>query len=463
MNWLIFLGMSAVFFLVTAVAISIAPRGIRKVILVLVLLGLLGVCLKIFIFQHTPQWHDALPDAVTYDLNARAFEAHWAGNTVGGQDFHLRGLLAFHAAGIHGLEWQPDDALTYAWVVGSHEWLYPCYVALWYWLSGATSTIVIWSNALWAALFPAAAFGIAYFLGAGRRVAVMAAGFALIDPSAGVNASWLLKDTLAGFLAMSALWALLGYIKVGGKLRLVIVFIALSFLGGIRLAAFLGLAVSACMVSIWLIFQRTYLRKGLSIVIIVLCAWLMQGVFSLTPHVASSSLMPENSTISLLSRPTQVLFNGVEVLQATSGNAVDDSVLTWTNSVADGPAYAVFRSVARTLFAPYPWTALSPGLTWNNYIELYYPGVVLWLVALPGIFIAFLIGFRQKNIHYWLVLLFLLSQLAAYTIWLGEWSTRQRVFALPVFFALSAVGWERLISWSIRGRHILVKGVRLRK
>lgn len=384
MSWPIFLGMLAVFFFVAAVAGSVAPRGIRKIILVLVLLGLLGVCLKILIFQQAPQWYNALPDAVTYDLNARAFAAHWAGNTVGGQGFHLRGLLAFHAAGIHGLDWKPDDALTYAWVIGSHEWLYPCYVALWYWLGDATSAIVIWSNALWAAFFPAAAFGIAYFIGAGRRTAIMAAGFAIIDPSAGVNASWLLKDTLAGFLAMSALWALLGYIKVGGKLRLVIAIITLSFLGGIRFAAFLGLAVSAGVVSILLIFQRGYLRKGLSVASVVLWVWLMQGVFALTPHVVSDSLKPENSTISLLSRPTQVLFNGVEVLQATSGDAVDDSVLTWTNSVADGLGYAAFRSIARTLFAPYPWAAISPGLTWNSYVELYYPGVILWLVALPG-------------------------------------------------------------------------------
>jgi hypothetical protein len=33
----------------------------------------------------------------------------------------------------------------------------------------------------------------------------------------------------------------------------------------------------------------------------------------------------------------------------------------------------------------------------------------------------------------------------AYTIFLGEWSTRQRVFMMPVFFAFAALGFDSLM------------------
>lgn len=230
MNLLAVVGLaSASFSLVVLAAWFLAPLKERRTVLLLVMLGLVVAASKIWVVQQMPQWHDIKPDAITYDLNAQAFAEHWSGNAASGESHNLRGLLALYAAGVHGPEWVPGDKLTYASVTGSHEWLFTGYIALWYWLGEATQASVILSNALWAAFFPAAAFGIAHSLGASRRVSLAAAGLALLDPSAGVNASWLLKDTLAGFLAMAALWAMLAYVRDGGKARL---FIAVLALGG---------------------------------------------------------------------------------------------------------------------------------------------------------------------------------------------------------------------------------------
>lgn len=453
MSWLLPVGMAAALFgLVVTVACMLAPRDARLTVLALVFFGLFASGLKILIFQQAPQWHDINPDSLTYDLNAKAFAAHWAGHSVDGARHHLRGLLAFNAAGLHGPEWHPGDPLTYAAVSGSHEWVYTAYAAIWYWLSGSAQGFVIGTNAIWAAFFPAAAFGIASSLGAIRRVAIAASVLALVDPSAGVNASWLLKDTLAGFLAMTSLWGLLGYLREGGRAQLLIASLALGALGGVRFVTFLGFVITSVLISIWLFSEKQRLQ-ALVLAGVLSCGWLFQGVLSQAPQPtvnASLSLSAPNSAINI---PTQVFVGGLNVLNASEGDhSADDSVIAWKTSLADAPAFAVLRSLARTLFAPYPWVAIDPGLNWKSFAELYYPGVLLWIACLPGVITALLLGLRGRDPVFWFLLLFLVSQFAAYTIWLGEWSTRQRVFALPALFALAALGWMQLRDLSSRLR-----------
>jgi hypothetical protein len=46
------------------------------------------------------------------------------------------------------------------------------------------------------------------------------------------------------------------------------------------------------------------------------------------------------------------------------------------------------------------------------------------------------------------VLLFYLALVAvAYITFFGEWSTRQRIFMIPLFFAFAAIGWEKI--WNL--------------
>ena len=145
--------------------------------------------------------------------------------------------------------------------------------------------------------------------------------------------------------------------------------------------------------------------------------------------------------------PVRTTVAAVYTLQAHEGDlAADETTIRWKNALAENPPLAMLKSVAHTLFAPYPWVAIHPGLNWSSFSELYYPGVLLWILCLPGIFRAIAHLIRHGGPAFWLVLLFLLSQLAAYTIWLGEWSTRQRVYALPAFFALAAMGAQDIFA-----------------
>ncbi|RMD66112.1 hypothetical protein D6833_01915, partial [Candidatus Parcubacteria bacterium] len=137
-----------------------------------------------------------------------------------------------------------------------------------------------------------------------------------------------------------------------------------------------------------------------------------------------------------------------------------DAVLQWKENLRNHPIISIAKSVCHTLFAPYPWAAIYPGLTWISCNELYYPGVLLWICCLPGILMGSAVIGRKRDPAGWLVLVFLAAMLSAYTLFFGEWSTRQRVFALPAFFALAGVGWPILCSRWLRWRIPLTENVR---
>lgn len=229
------------FGLVLSTGLVLSPRQVRPAVASLVAVGLCIALIKIWLFQQAPQWHDINPDSITYDLNARAFALHWKGLPADAYEHLLRGLQMWHEAGEHDRVWHAHDVLSYSSIIGSSDWLYTAYVGLWYWLAGIEPQHVIYSNAAFAAFFPAAAFGIATALGAPRGVALVAGGFALLDPSAGVNASWLLKDTMVGFLAMAALWGLARFAREQAWMALAASLPFLGLLSSARYVAWLAL------------------------------------------------------------------------------------------------------------------------------------------------------------------------------------------------------------------------------
>lgn len=440
--------LSAVAFLfVLGLAWVLARPADRRLTVGLVLGGLLASVLKIWLFQQAPQWRDINPDSLTYELNARAFAMHWRGQTVDAYDYNLRGLRVQYEAGVHGRDWAPDDRLSYAQVYGANDWLYPAYVGFWYWAAEASQRWVIYSNALWASFLPAAAFGIAIGLGACRKVALAAAGLAMLDPSAGVNASWLLKDTLSAFLAMGALWSLLAFLR-RKRTGLLVVFVVLAvLLGGVRQVAFLAMLLAGGVAAVLLYWRERLCAPATMVLLAASGAWLGFGLLQAAPRVV------DTVPLVIATAPVKTVDEGLAVLRASRGSPqADDAVLRWKQSLRDGPLLAILKSVAHTLFAPYPWVAIHPGLTWRSSNELYYPGMLLWMACLPGILIQGLRGLNERETGFITVVIFLAAVLAAYTVYQGEWSTRQRVFALPAFFALAAMGWERIVSWRQRKR-----------
>ena len=431
--FLLFLACMAV---MAACAWLIAPSGEKRRAICLAGLGLILALGKIWLIQLTPQWQAIRPDSITYDLNARAFSMHWQGEAVSAEEYGLRGILASHKAGYRGTEWTQKDARPWSSVIGSNNWLYTVYVATWYHLTGAPQSIVILSNAIWAAFFPVASFCIARLLGGTRNVSFLAAALTLGCPWVGVNASWLLKDTLISFLAMLCL-CLAMHMTRGKKWRLIPclgVFGALLSAG--RYGAFFGLLGASLMVMTGMIYRQKF---GLvfPLAFSMLMAWCLSGALVYMPHVMRSDISFTSASGSIV---------GVaDVLRSNRGSQrADETTIRWKENLAQNPVLAIVKSVGRSLFAPNLLRPLLQGLDWRYSYELYYPGMLLWMLCLPGIFWALRCGVRQGGFTFYLLALFLASQLAAYTIVFGAWSGRQRVMAIPAFYALAAIGWAEL-------------------
>lgn len=110
---------------------------------------------------------------------------------------------------------------------------------------------------------------------------------------------------------------------------------------------------------------------------------------------------------------------------------------------------ATVRSIARTLLAPYPWVAITQGLKGDSHLELYVLATAFWVFALPGTLLGLVIMVKRDVKA--LMLLTLLGLItAAYIVFFGEWSTRQRVFMMPLLYCFSAIGWHWL--WQTRQR-----------
>lgn len=429
-------------FFVLGVALILAPKGNRCIVSILVLAGVLISLGKIALIQQAPQWRDIPPDSITYHLSAEALSQHWDGLNVDASDYHLSGLEARQE-----LTWKSESTLAYTSVFGSREWLYSGYVGLWYWIAGPSTDWVIISNAAWAAFFPAAAYGITFLLSGSRKLSWWSAGLALIEPMSGVNASWLLKDTLAGFLTMAVLWAGIDYLRSQRKATVAILLLTLSLLSTVRYVSFLALLVGLGLVGVWLIVRKTY-KPAVVLLISTISAIILTGYLY---QMSVPGLIPVSAAMSVQETLGAVIVHPIDAagqtLIARHGDAYDETVFSWKKAFKADPVRAVCKSIMHTMFAPYPWEAVYPGLTKRLANELYYPGMLLWIVCLPGIFVAIARAFRDDyDPAWWLILIYLGFMLAAYTVFFGEWSTRQRVFVLPAFLALASIGWHNILT-----------------
>ncbi|MDZ4057390.1 MAG: hypothetical protein U1D69_10565, partial [Polynucleobacter sp.] len=230
--------------------------------------GFLAVCTKIWLIQLTPQWMDISLDSKLYLLHSQAFSLHWQGASVDAIRYRLEGFVAHGASG-RGFVWTPDMKLAYGSVLGTHEWLYAALLGSWRLVTEEWFIWATYSNAALASLFPAASFGIARCLGGSIRVASVAATLALVDPSTGVNASWLLKDTLAGFFAVAAIWGVLRILQRNDGSAPLVLFATASGLACVRFAGFVALVLAIALVATTLLERsRQPALKRLSVCVI---------------------------------------------------------------------------------------------------------------------------------------------------------------------------------------------------
>lgn len=420
---------------------ALADQYSRKAVCYWCLIGIALAVLKNLLVQQTAQWLNVPPDSLTYQLHGTAFAMNWQGLPVDAAANKLVGFINSWRSE-SGPIWMPGMEISFLGVFGTYEWIYSAFLGCWQFFGEGWEQWALLANAGMAGSFPAAAFLLAKHLGANFRFSHIGALLVSLDPSIAVNSSWMLKDTLAGFVTVIAV-ILLCRLYDRPSLKNALWFsLALGPLAGVRFVAFAAFAV----VLIGLI-QLHFFRKA-SIAGIYGIALLSS--ISIWTFIYFAPTLPTVQKVQYaITSPLQGQTN---TLNAQPGQAgADKSVVEWRRHLDEDPASAIIRAIVRTSLAPYPWVAFTHGLSGTNYIELYLPGTALWILCLPALLVGAVATIRQRKTKA-IILLILLSILAsAYITYFGEWSTRQRVFMNPVFYAFIAIGWQKLLGY--RGRN----------
>ena len=436
---------------VLGLLLSLSGQDQRRLIILLFLGGLTLRTIEILIIQTLPQYSALTPDAVRYDLHARALIDHWQGLPVIAKDYGLPG-----PTGSPGGEWLPTDWLAYGIVFGGNV-LYQVYVGFIYLLLGPQQIAVILSHTVLLAALAPAVYSLSTSLFENKNLAILAASLTLIDPSFAAIGAFLWKDSLAAFLAIIALWATVLVIqrREAYYYPMLVLVAALLGLSQMRYHIVLGFWVAAAVVMVLAygpsrirrsvaVLDRGRTRRLLAVLVLSLVGsmvvssppWLpqgLEGIFSATPLVAVEGRMEE--------------------IQATSEEdwAYDETTANWVQSLREDPLRAVAKTVAHTLFAPYPWVPFVHGL-YYNFVELFYPGVTMLFVGLPFLFVALWRLPVRRSPELLLIMIWLVLIVSSYIVYQGEFSTRQRVFMMPLLWILVSFGVEQVRAYFNRRR-----------
>lgn len=107
--------------------------------------------------------------------------------------------------------------------------------------------------------------------------------------------------------------------------------------------------------------------------------------------------------------------------------------------VSEGLLRKVAVGTARTFFAPYPWAIFKQGLigTWP---ELFYPGMVMWILGLPLAFLFLPDAVKSKDPVLYFLLGITIVCAVAYIAYDGEYSTRVRLMSMPLAWLMVTGG-----------------------
>jgi len=422
----------------------------RSVTEVLFALALLVYTLEIFLVQSLPAWSDEFPDSHRYDVNARALVLHWQGLPVPAAEFLLKGLLR------QGIEaWPPDATYDYATVLGMSRHAYQFILAGVYALTNGSRTTAILINA---PLLAATAAG-TYLLSRewfGRRGgAALAAALVMLDTNFAVWGSVLLRESLMEWLVLLSFLSAVRLLKARDRRwpELLSGGMALSLLAMVRFNAAAALLLAwGC--SIVARPGRTALKHFVIGVLALSligfsAAHFLPGLQPALENSLPGRLVQEN--LRIFQHGGQILESAVQGKQ-DAGERVNAVRQEWHEALRTQPLWLNgLKAVTRSLMGPYPWVALTHGLRGNDFYELMYPGMTLWLICLPAFFYALwrLPVVSDPALRLWLV--WWLTVAAVYIIGYGQFGGRERMMAMPLLWIFAAEGLRLARSRSVGG------------
>jgi len=422
----------------------------RAVTEVLFSLALLVYTLEIFLVQSLPAWSDEFPDSHRYDVNARALVLHWQGLTVPAADFLLKGLLR------QGIEaWPPDSTYDYATVLGMSRYAYQFILAGIYALTDGSRPTAILINTPLLAATAAGTYLLSLEWFGRRGGAALAAALVMLDTNFAVWGSVLLRESLMELLVLLSFLSAVRLLKTrnrrwrerlsGGM--------ALSLLAMVRFNA------AAALLLAWLCAiiarpGRTALKHfAIGTLTLSLIGFgavhLLPGLQPVLENSLPGRLVQEN--LRIFQQGGQLLESAVQGKQE-AGEHVNAVRQEWHEALRTQPLWLNgLKAVTRSLMGPYPWVALTHGLKGNDFYELMYPGMTLWLVGLPAFIYALwrLPVVSDPALRLWLV--WWLTVAAVYIIGYGQFGGRERMMAMPLLWIFAAEGLRLARSRRVGG------------
>jgi len=414
--------------------LTLTPTGWRKPAALAYVLLLLFYSLSILGLQQLPQWTDVPPDSNTYDLKGQAIDRHLDGETLPAEEFGLQ-------VGEGETTWSPETPWSYAYVLGSVDFLYQMYVGYFYHLTTPDSQALILSHATMLAALPIFVFLLSIQLVNDKTLAGLASLLVVLDTNFSVNASWLLKDTWVTLLTTIALLTSASLLTDKDSQqhtwRVVILTLALTALSCLRS----HVAIAFWIVLAFLITLRIFRgnRRVVALLFTLFVSYYISGLMKL-PLIELNS---EQTYVNALFSNVSSLIGTIGVIEqsaySTPNGAIDSAVAKFHSALDKSPLVTASKSIAHTLFAPYPWIALTHGFR-GSAMELYWPGTTLWIFGLPFMFSGLAAYIRRGSMEHMLPVFVSLIIVAAYIVTFGEFSTRQRQFLMPLFWIWAAYG-----------------------
>ncbi len=427
---------------VLTLVMFLAERQDRRLIIKLMFIGFVLSSLKFFLISLFPQHGDLPVDSLVYKLNAQAIYMHQNGAAVDPYAYKLNGFLNYHLTSA-AQEWGAKDVLSYSDVIGSYEWLYPFLLALHIYLGSQWQEWAMLTNLLLSSMMPAIVWLIAKEFGAppvGRWLGAFAMA---LDPAVAVNSSWLLKDALATALMAFSILAYTQFYNNPRKRQLVILFVSLVGLSMVRFIGYVAL-VSSIMVVLFL--GREIIKKRW------LCSAVLLSVFVAFP-VCYFAPQFEQSPVRVFDKTFSRIYAPVATIKANSTEKTfDPAVEAWSQRLESGLIQAALHSAVRTILAPYPWDLRPSRMTWVSHTELHALGSLLWFPVLPFVVMGFFIILKRRSFIDISIFLTIVLLVFAYTLTLGEWSTRQRAFMNPIFFAIFGLGVTKIVAVMVKDK-----------
>ena len=408
----------------------------KPIVEILFFLALPLFTLEILLVQSLPFWSDRFSDSRLYDAHARALVMHWQSQGVPTADFRLKGLIE------QGIDtWLPNADFDYATVLGMSRYAYQLFLAGIYDLTDDSRTTAILLNAPILAGTAAGTYLVSREWFGQPSSAALAALLVMIDTNFAVWGSVLLRESLMELLVLLSFLSLIRLLKNKDHrwLEFLVVGPLLFLLAMLRFnaAAALLLALGSA------IIQRPSLPslKSLMIGSILLTLLTLATAYLLPKSLGESlpgRLVHEN--LRIFEDGSRLVVSAV-LGKPDNGERVNSVRQKWHEALRNQPLWLNgTKAITRSLLAPYPWVALTHGLKGNNFYELMYPGMTLWLLSLPAFFFALsrLPILNDPSLRLWLIWWITVSII--YIIGYGEFGGRERMMAMPMLWIFAAEG-----------------------